>query len=375
MSIIIFFIIFILIFIFYYNIDYIFYDIEKFDTDSDYNKIFTIANNKIESFNYEFNEPYLTKYFNDIIYNVKDNIKIKENSKIFVSIASYRDSQCSYTLQNIIDTAFKPENLVIALYQQNDVSDPECFSHINTKGATIKNIKTEHINAKGPCWARFILQQLWDGEEYFLQIDSHTRFVQDWDLICIEELKLCNKYENNFKVCLTNYVSLYNLENGKCDIEPLRGPLYVVDIDKDDGFFRFNSLFVKTLNNIPQKSKGWSGCFSFSKSNIILDSPYDPYTPFLFFGEEMDIFARLFTRGWTIYAPSVPVCFTVFDRSYRKTFWEHPDQIQVSELSKLRLYYRFGLINNIVDELKKDITRYSLGKERTFKDFLKYCLE
>jgi [Skp1-protein]-hydroxyproline N-acetylglucosaminyltransferase len=345
--------------------------IEKFDQ----NNIKNIAINKLNSFNYNYNKPFLDFYFNKLIYNNLNNIDLSYNFKIFVSIASYRDPQCSFTLHNIIDMALKPENLVIVIYQQNDINDLECLNEIDTKGAIIKFIKTSNIEAKGPCWARFIIQQLWQGEEYFLQIDSHTRFIKNWDMLCINELEYCNNLNNNNnKVCLTNYVSLYNLKTGQCEIDPLRGPMYVVEIDNDDGFFRYNSLFKKNLKN-PTLSKGWSGCFSFSKSNIIYDAPYDPYTPFLFFGEEMDIFARLYTHGWFIYVPSIPICFTVFDRSYRKTFWEHPDQQPVSQLSKLRLYYRFGLIDNIVDELKIDIENYSLGKERTFNDFLKYSLE
>ena len=90
----------------------------------------------------------------------------------------------------------------------------------------------------------------------------------------------------------------------------------------------------------PMKSKGWSGCFSFSSSQIIHDAPYDPNTPFLFFGEEMDIHARLWTRGWNMYVPHVPICFTLFDRSYRKTFWEHKDCKRIGQISRDTVYKR-----------------------------------
>jgi len=124
-------------------------------------------------------------------------------------------------------------------------------------------------------------------------------------------------------------------------------------------------------------SYGWGACFSFSKSNILHDAPYDAYTQFLFFGEEMDIWARMYTRGWYVYAPSTPICFTSFDRSYRPTFWENPDQGDTEYLCRLRLYYRFGYLKDIPEELKIDINNYNynLGPEKTWHQFLSFCLD
>jgi hypothetical protein len=34
--------------------------------------------------------------------------------------------------------------------------------------------------ARGPCWARAMLGQCLQSQRYYLQIDSHMRFVQDW---------------------------------------------------------------------------------------------------------------------------------------------------------------------------------------------------
>mgnify|MGYP003890516347 CR=1 FL=1 len=216
-------------------------------------------------------------------------------------------------------------------------------------------------------------------EQYYLQIDSHTRFVDSWDIKCINNLKKSSEISKIDNVCLTNYVSTFNINTGEIEINPLRGPMFIESIDQTDGFFRYNSKYVQNMNNV-QESKGWSGCFSFSTSQIIIDAPYDPYTPFLFFGEEMDIFARLYTRGWLMFVPAEPICFTMFDRSYRKTFWEHPDQAETVQLSKLRLYIRFGLLNDIQildscpSKIKQDIEKYCLGTVNTFNDFINYCL-
>jgi hypothetical protein len=89
----------------------------------------------------------------------------------------------------------------------------------------------------------------------------------------------------------------------------------------------------------------------------------------------MDILARMFTRGWKVYAPSKPICFTNFNREYRPTFWENPDQAPCDYLSRLRLYYRFGYLNDIPNELKIGLHNYNLGKDKTWYQFLEYCLD
>ena len=380
---------FILIYIFYYRNRTIheFFTINDIDTKIQDKSLIEIANEKVKLIKNIPNDK-IIKYFSDVSYNLFNTSMIKSNKKILVSIASYRDTQCSITLLDIISKAKNPENLVVIVCQQNDISDGNCIQEkILTKSkATIKQIIIPHTEAMGPCWARFLIQQLWSGEEYYLQVDSHTRFVEGWDEKCINCLNKIYVQINNTskekinldkKICLTNYVSTFNINTDEIEINPLRGPMYIESVDQIDGFYRYNSKYEKIMLE-PKESKGWSGCFSFSSSQIIIDAPYDPYTPFLFFGEEMDMFARLYTRGWKMYVPHIPICFTIFDRSYRKTFWEHPDQAQIVQLSKIRLYLRFGLIdkeniNLIPDTIKKDIEKFNLGNKKSFNDFLNYC--
>ena len=296
-------------------------DIENFDES----KIKTgeFAQDRLKEFNHEKFKPYIEKYFKKLdIIDVR-KIPVKNDGLIYCSVASYRDKQCPLTVSDMINKAKDPTRLVICICQQNDGSDDSCFDNYDFKGAKIKKIIMTDREARGPCWARYLIQQAWTGEEYFLQIDSHMRFAQDWDQNCIDQIALLPP-----KSCLTNYVSNFNLQTGLPDeTNQLRGPLTIDNKESSihDGFFRVNSKYVEPAEK-PFLAYGWGACFSFSKSDIIQDAPYDAYTQFLFFGEEMDIWARMYTRGWYVYAPSTPICFTSFDRSYRPTFWENPDQ-------------------------------------------------
>jgi len=275
---------------------------------------------------------------------------VSNDDTIFVSIASYRDPQLKSTVKSLIDNCYDFSKIKIVICEQNSVEDTFCIE----PGNNIKILKMDYTEARGPTWARYLIQKEWKGEQYYLQIDSHTRFVKNWDKILKEQLALVPG-----KSCLSNYVSTYDINTGKVLKTPLRGPMFIQHIDPIDKFYRFNSKYVTHLPK-PTLSQGWSGCFSFSSSQMILDVPYDPYLPFLFFGEEMDIYKRLLNKGWSLYVPSEPICFTLFNRSYRHTFWEHPDNQKVLPYSKQRLYSKFGWITNGDNNIIKEMDVYGL---------------
>lgn len=346
----------------------------KIQENFDETKIKTqeFATNSMKNYDQLKYQPYIDKYFAPIDIIDLRKIEVRNDNLIFCSIASYRDKECPLTVIDMINKAKYPQNLVICICQQNDVEDISCFDSYDLKQAKIIKINMISHDAYGPCWARYLIQQKWTGEQYFLQIDSHMRFVQDWDQTCINDLNMLPD-----KSCLTNYVSSYNLQTGIPDKDnQLRGPLKIVNHETSefDGFFRVNSEFINTPQYKPVLAYGWSACFSFSKSDILHVASYDPFLKFLFFGEEMSIWARLYTHGWYVYNSSV-ICFTNFDRSYRPTFWQNPDQAHVEYLSRIRLYYLFGYLQDIPKELKINLNDYSLGLSKTWQEFLKFSLD
>ncbi len=132
--------------------------------------------------------------------------------KIFVQIASYRDPQLVPTLKDMIANAKKPKNLVFSIARQ--FSETDGFDNLDEfrKDKRFKILDIPYQESKGVCWARNMTQQLYDGEEYTLQIDSHMRFVKDWDDILIKMIKGLQKdgYE---KPLLTGYVPSFDPEN------------------------------------------------------------------------------------------------------------------------------------------------------------------
>ena len=355
-----------------FNKDYLNYDAINFK-NINYNKRWEIRFKVLE--NYET----LKNNFNLNNININSIRKFKrpinKDNKIFVNIASYRDPECCNTINNLIKNCSNIKNLRIVVCEQNEIDDISAITNNENFSDIIEIIKLKASDAKGPTYARFLIQQCYNNEEFYLQIDSHTLFENNWDLKLIDSL---NKLEN--KSCITQYLPEYNLKSNTIKSYSIRNGLYVNEISPIDGFTRITSDFVKNNNdnNLFFDAKGWSGCFSFSRGDICIDAPIDPLTPELFFGEEMDIFLRLYTRGWNFYSPNFPIAYTIFDRSYRNTFWKKKSyNKKLTLLSRLRVHYRLNTlpnfykhkIKNLYPNLINYIDDYLLGNERTLEDF------
>lgn len=37
-------------------------------------------------------------------------------------------------------------------------------------------------------WVRYFASKLWKGENFFMQIDAHSLFVDDWDTMLIKDI-------------------------------------------------------------------------------------------------------------------------------------------------------------------------------------------
>ena len=98
--------------------------------------------------------------------------------EIFISIASYQDPLLETTIRSAYENSANPELLRFGVCDQS--SHPLDLDLI-----TFSNqISYEHIDpqlSQGPCWARARVQKFYNNETYYLQIDSHMQFEQDWD--------------------------------------------------------------------------------------------------------------------------------------------------------------------------------------------------
>jgi hypothetical protein len=138
-------------------------------------------------------------------------------STIFVSIASYRDPQTDPTIIDLFNKAKNPDSIFIGLCLQHD--NNEIFISPNPN---IKILEYNWRESQGTCWARHNIQKLLhNNETYYLQLDSHHRFVKNWDTLLIDTIKeLKEKYP---KPIIGGYCPGYQPENDKSlEDKPMR---------------------------------------------------------------------------------------------------------------------------------------------------------
>lgn len=114
------------------------------------------------------------------------------NKTIFVSIASYKDIDVINTIEDLYTKAGNPNNIFVGLYLQ-DTSDERgrIWNWLQTKEfyENIRFMGVPYEEAKGCGWARnIILEKLYNNEDYFFCVDSHSRFLIDWDIEYIKQL-------------------------------------------------------------------------------------------------------------------------------------------------------------------------------------------
>ena len=111
---------------------------------------------------------------------------------IFVSIASYRDPDCQHTVVDLFAQATHPERIFVGIcWQFVPGEDDDCFILAPPFPDQVRRLDVHASESLGACWARHQVQSLWQGEDYYFQVDSHMRFVPGWDERLIEMLELC----------------------------------------------------------------------------------------------------------------------------------------------------------------------------------------
>lgn len=106
--------------------------------------------------------------------------------KIFVSIASFLDPEFMPTIEDCFSKAKYPERIFIGLHLQDK---KEVLERLHGLNKNVRVIKTDYKIGEGCGWARNeIMKQLFKNEDYFLLVDSHSRFKKNWDEIYIKKL-------------------------------------------------------------------------------------------------------------------------------------------------------------------------------------------
>lgn len=300
----------------------------------------------------------------------------QKNDLIFVSIASYRDPELLPTLRDLFVKAKNPELLRVGIcWQKSEDESIEEFLYNDN----VRLYTCPWERSKGACWARHVIQKhLYDNEEYYFQLDSHHRFLQNWDA----HLKVLHKEaENNHsKPIIGTYGTTYFPDKPDAPLlnEPYRIHLFDTFTEDGDIISRpqpiINHLDLKKNNTNLIPARCLSGHFIFAKGDFCKECIYDPNLYFR--GEEITLSARAYTHGYDMFHPTYSIVWHEYLRKEKSKHWNDHVETNGFEInhearnirSKQRQRRLFGM-----DLSNLDFKHYGLGNKRSLHEYELYC--
>ena len=303
---------------------------------------------------------------------------MENNETIFIQIASYRDTELVPTVLDCLKQAKRPDKIRIGICWQ--FAEGESIAEIANL-PQVRFLAVPHEESRGCCWAREIASNLYDGQDFFMQIDSHHRFAEHWDDKALDMFKGLEA-DGVKKPLLTAYPPAYDPKNdpaGRSD----------AGVQIDFGNFLATSIFntgssaIKNWEKMdkPVRGRFLAGGLIFVRSAFIQEVPNDP--GIYFQGEEQNMAFRSFSHGYDIYHPHKPFIWHFYTRKDAPRHWD--DQVdlkgkkenrkqawqELNDASYKRTKHLFSYDGYRYEDI--DWGKYGRGKERSLRDYELFC--
>jgi hypothetical protein len=246
---------------------------------------------------------------------------------IFVSIVSYRDAELVPTIKSVIDNADRPEDLYFGVVSQDDMnSHPDLLF--------VKNLSYTMMDAsksKGVGYARKKAMELYSGQDFYLQLDSHMRLASGWDSKLIDMYEWCKDKTGNPKIILSQFPAPYEVHTDgsifypKNHEELWERPSWSKVHNRDNGSWSAIRQEIKDPSS-PHISETVLAGYLFAPADFISEIPYDERISFM--GEELCIAVRAYTRGWLIYAPNEMLAWHYYKRKRSPKVWNQMEDLK-----------------------------------------------
>lgn len=297
-------------------------------------------------------------------------------SRIFIQIAAYRDPELRKTIEDCIQQAEFPENLRFGICWQHNINDEWDRLDEYKTDTRFNIIDVDSRKGKGTCWARHMIQHLYCEEEYTLAIDSHMRFVKNWDTKCINMVKQLQE-QGNDKPLLTAYTTSFNPDNDPYGREKDPWKMIFDRFIPEGAIFFIPTSMSNDEQLQPIPSRFYSAHFAFTIGKFCEEVPHDPN--YYFHGEEISIAVRAFTWGYNLFHPNEIICYHEYTRKGRPHHWDDcnkkdgrtHDWWEVNELCHKRNRILFGMDGE--DSNKINFGEYGFGNVRSVSEYEKYA--
>jgi hypothetical protein len=289
---------------------------------------------------------------------------------IFVQIAAYRDELLSSTISDLIEKASSPSELRIVVCNQFHPDD-EFNKELDLfrSDSRIEFIDIPYDQSKGACWARNLVQQHYNGEDYTLQIDAHMRFAYEWDLVLIR--MLTQLQDTGYpRPILTTYPAPFFPETFEVK-EVAPNMIILISFDTNGGLPEVWPEEIPGWKDLsmPVPARFYAAGFSFTLGRFCEDVPHDPNIYFL--GEEINIAVRAYTHGYDLFHPHMNVLWHYYTRAKSAKHWDDHRSIDVRHRRALLRLNR--LMDPKLDAVTSGLGIFGLGNERTLRQYEQYA--
>jgi len=281
---------------------------------------------------------------------------------IFVQISSYHDLELSKTIMNAIEKSSGINQINFGVhsiyYENNNIEIPDL--------PNVKYVISKAPDNIGMGRGRAIAHQFYAGEDYYLQIDSHSRFDNNWDSYLINLIEYY-KSEGIDKPLITNYPKLYWYENDKEKVREIEDVITQFYWKDPEGFKNHRML---TQGTYTPKEKNYH-TITVSGGSIFVEGEFLKPNELIYAnGEEVFIAARAFTNGYYLMAPTKQFMYHLYweadkDNKRRIVWHDFPELCaSLNEISRNEIF-------NVLSNGLKGEGR--LGEERTIEQYGEYC--
>ena len=286
---------------------------------------------------------------------------------IFMGTGSYADPDLPHTLHSAIHQSSGNHEIHISVLEQvTRYADAYLLDFDPPKHVRI-DIGMVGDRLIGVGGARSMAEQKYDGEDIQIQIDSHSRFMDNWDEEVVHMIEsagprsvISGMYSNPWQ--LLNRISVgvaeAYCEEGDCEVVCEKG--YIRFLEPISG--RMDEL-IPARTILPSGVMGTSWC---------MEVPTDPYI--IFRGDGWSMAPRLWTSGFDLYGGRVPwYQIKSGEKSGQKAWERHNDWGSRDADSRRRIEAMItGKELPLEDPAGIDIDLYGLGNKRTIQEWIDY---
>lgn len=293
----------------------------------------------------------------------------QRRSRIFVSVASYCDPLLPFTLRSALSQATYPDRVVFGVVEQ--ALPGQGFDSPAEWARHLRHLRLDAVSSRGACWARALAMAMYQGEDWFLQIDSHTWFEPGWDERLIALAQRCAA--GNPRCLLSCYPNPFRMHEGQPRADMVSTAVLAHVVRTGQVFDPAHPVLlfecVPVITDEPVAALHLAAGALFAPGRIVQELPYD--AQMFFHGEEQAYALRAYTHGWDMFhVPRMPMyhLYTEAGQAPRPMHWTPEHDAHRRETSAALTQHAQARLASLL-WAGDDLGVYGLGRVRSLSDY------